>query len=231
MRRLAIFDIDGTLILPSTGLLLARGLRAQGVLRRRDVVMGAIYTLRMRMNRVNYEAVAREALAFLHGRQVDEVRGWFEDAFEHHMRDRFCVSAVERLRAHQEAGDRVVLLSGTSQLVGEILGRVLEVDDLICAHAEIEDDGSISDRIVRPVPYAAGKVACAAILAERAGLEVGDAVAYSDSMSDRPILEVVGEAIAVNPDPFLARLARRKGWEILACNGTCSIPPRAEPEG
>jgi HAD superfamily hydrolase (TIGR01490 family) len=212
--RLAIFDIDGTLIVPSTGLLLARGLKDLGVASWGDVARGAWFTILMRMHRLRYEDVVRHALGFLVGHHVDEVRRWFEHSFERHMRRAFVAETVDRLKAHHRAGDTVVLLSGTSQLVGEIICRVLPVDDLVCSDVTLKD-GCITDEIHRPFPYGRGKVHWGEVLAQRAGLPLDGAIAYSDSLSDLPLLEAVATPVAVKPDPFLRRLAARRGWEVI----------------
>ena len=228
--RLAIFDIDGTLIVPSTGLLLARGLKDLGIVGWRDVLRGAWFTVLMRMHRLRYEDVVGHALSFLVGHHVDEVRRWFEHAFERYMRQAFVAETVSRLRAHKRAGDTVVLLSGTSQLVGELICRVLPVDDLVCSDVTLEDD-CITDDLRRPFPYGRGKVHWAQVLAERAGLSLDGAVAYCDSMSDLPLLEAVDHPVAVRPDPFLRRLARRKGWEVLEGKGKVDVGSCVERNG
>ena len=50
MRKMAIFDIDGTLIRPSTGWFLTRAMRRQGVIRRRDVARGIYYSALLKLN-------------------------------------------------------------------------------------------------------------------------------------------------------------------------------------
>ncbi len=226
--RLAIFDIDGTLIVPSTGLLLARGLKDLGLVGWRDVLQGAWFTVLMRLHRLRYEDVVGHALSFLVGHHVDEVRRWFEHSFDHHMRGAFVAETVERLREHHSAGDTVVLLSGTSQLIGEIIRRVLPIDDLVCSDVTLKDE-RITDELRRPFPYGRGKVHWAGVLADRAGLPLEEAVAYCDSMSDLPLLEAVARPVAVRPDRYLRRLALRRGWEVLRGKGKVDVGSRMGP--
>lgn len=224
MPRLAIFDIDGTLIAPSTGLLLARGLRDQGVVGLGGLLRGAWYTLLMRIGRIDYDAVIRDAMSVIEGRSVDEVRGWVDAAYDAHMTDRFVPVALERLRAHVAAGDAVCVISATSRLIGDRLARDLPVDRVVCADTEVVD-GRITDRLVQPIPYGPGKVPCAEAIAADLGLPLEEATFYTDSSSDLPLLEACGEPVAVNPDPRLRRVARARGWEILVDRGRTALGP------
>ncbi|HEY8431454.1 MAG TPA: haloacid dehalogenase-like hydrolase, partial [Sandaracinaceae bacterium] len=62
--------------------------------------------------------------------------------------------------------------------------------------------------------YAEGKVERARAWAAEHGVDLSRSVFYTDSVSDRPMLETVGEPRVVNPDPRLSALARRRGWPI-----------------
>jgi hypothetical protein len=63
--------------------------------------------------------------------------------------------------------------------------------------------------------YKRAKAVAIAEMAEREGFDLADSYAYSDSISDLPMLEAVGHPVAVNPDAALAALAREQGWEVL----------------
>ena len=52
-------------------------------------------------------------------------------------------------------------------------------------------------------------------MAEREGFDLAASTAYSDSHTDLPFLEAVGNPVAVNPDRELARIAAERGWEVL----------------
>jgi len=69
--------------------------------------------------------------------------------------------------------------------------------------------------VVKPMCYGAGKVARAERLARERGFSLSDATFYSDSITDLPLLERAGEAVVVNPDGRLRRVARRRGWSVL----------------
>jgi phosphoserine phosphatase len=76
-------------------------------------------------------------------------------------------------------------------------------------------DGTYTGNLAGPFCYADGKVEAMQELARWEGLDLGQCYAYSDSVSDLPMLQAVGHPVAVNPDSKLERLARRQGWPIV----------------
>jgi phosphoserine phosphatase len=78
----------------------------------------------------------------------------------------------------------------------------------------VGSDGAFTGRLVEPLCYGVGKLARARELAARVGFDLDEATFYSDSYTDLPLLEAVRTPVAVNPDPRLARLARRRGWRV-----------------
>jgi HAD superfamily hydrolase (TIGR01490 family) len=220
--RLAIFDIDGTLIRPSTGWLITQALRDEGILGRRDLVRGAYFQTLLRLGVLNYERVVKTAMKVLKGRSEEEVRGWFDKAFEDKGRHRFVQTAVDLLHQHRERGDRIALISGTSRIIGELICTYMPVDDLICADAEIVD-GRITDQIILPVPYKEGKIPHAERLSRETGLSLENAIFYTDSIADLPLMERVGEPVAMNPDLRMGWVAKKRGWRIIADTRSCTL--------
>ena len=214
MSRLAIFDIDATLVYPSTGIHLARGLRAEGIIGRLKLLQGALYLSLVRLRFIRYETLIRHGMGVVEDRLEEEVSGWFEKVYEDRVRASFVRSVTEKLFEHQARGDHVVLISATSSMLGNFIATALGVTRCACAEVEVRD-GRIRNRVLQPVPYGEGKVAHAERFAEEAGLKLDDAFFYTDSISDLPLLERVGQPVVVNPDPFLRRVSLKRGWPIV----------------
>ena len=121
--------------------------------------------------------------------------------------------AVELIESHQEAGRRVYLVSASPEEIVMPLARHLGVDAAIASRAQINAEGRYTGEVEF---YAAGEHKVAAILeeAERYDLDLDGSFAYSDSVTDLPMLETVGHPVAVNPDRALLKEATSRGWEI-----------------
>jgi alcohol-forming fatty acyl-CoA reductase len=120
--------------------------------------------------------------------------------------------AVRRIRAHRARGDRVVLLTGALDFLVEPLRHL--ADELIAARLT-ERRGAFTGELTEPPLTADGRASTAARLAAEAGFELADCHAYGDSISDLPMLELVGHPVAINPDFRLAREAHRRNWPVL----------------
>jgi HAD superfamily hydrolase (TIGR01490 family) len=117
---------------------------------------------------------------------------------------------------HRDAGDLVAIVTGATPYVARPLGRELGIDHVVSSELEVDARGVFTGKPIDPLCYAEGKVTRAEKLAQEHGFELSKAVFYTDSLTDLPLLERVGEPIAVNPDPRLKRVAKRRGWRIEA---------------
>ncbi len=121
---------------------------------------------------------------------------------------------LERAYAHQDAGCLVYIVTAASQEMADLMAHVLGFDGGLGSRSEIVD-GRYTGRAAGPFNYREGKVTAMRELAERESLHLARSYAYSDSESDLPMLRAVGHPVVVNPDPELARIAAREGWEVL----------------
>ena len=87
------------------------------------------------------------------------------------------------------------------------------MQDFLCTHL-IDHNDELTGEVFDPPCYGAGKIVWAQRYADEHGARLSDAYLYTDSHSDRPLLEAVGHPIAVNPDARLKRLAQKRGWPI-----------------
>jgi HAD superfamily phosphoserine phosphatase-like hydrolase len=121
--------------------------------------------------------------------------------------------ALELIREHQRAGRKVFIISASPQEIVEPLGGYLGVDGAIGTRAKIDAEGRYTGEVDF---YSYGPYKAEAILeaANWEGIDLTRSYAYSDSITDLPMLEVVGHPVVVNPDRDLARIARDREWEV-----------------
>jgi HAD superfamily hydrolase (TIGR01490 family) len=115
------------------------------------------------------------------------------------------------VRDHQDAGRPCFIATAASQPAAEILADALVMDGAMGTCWEIED-GVYTGRLDGPFAYGEGKAQRLREFAAEREIDLAHSWAYSDAVSDLPMLEAVGHPVAVNPDAPLAEVAAREGW-------------------
>ncbi len=125
--------------------------------------------------------------------------------------------AVELVKAHQAAGDDVVIVTATNEFVTRPIADAFGVAELIAIDLAKDAHGEYTGEIAGTPSFREGKVArVESWLAQRnLGWKDVEATFYSDSMNDLPLLEKVAHPVATNPDERLKQLAVARGWRIL----------------
>jgi putative phosphoserine phosphatase/1-acylglycerol-3-phosphate O-acyltransferase len=93
------------------------------------------------------------------------------------------------------------------------MAREMQIEHIVCTELEVVN-GMLSGNAIMPLCYGTGKLERAKRFLADMGAQVEDAVVYSDSVTDLPLLEAARTAIAVNPDPRLRRVALQRGWRV-----------------
>ena len=154
-----------------------------------------------------------QAVARLEGQAEAEMRDrvdrWFADEVAHRLRP----GAASALSQHREAGDHLVVATTSSPYAAGAARRTFGLDDQISTRFEVVDGRFTGE--VSQWALGADKAARVREYAAREGIDLGNSVAYTDSISDLALLEAVGEPVAVNPDRALAVEARRRGWTVV----------------
>lgn len=145
------------------------------------------------------------------GAPVEEMAALAADAFDSLVLPRSFPAAIRRIREHRAAGHRIVFITGALDFTVAPMSPL--ADEVAAARLEVRDGRYTGDLV--DVPLAGD--ARAAWLRRRAlelGADLRSSYAYGDSISDLPLLESVGNPVAVNPDHRLARVARDRRWAL-----------------
>jgi HAD superfamily hydrolase (TIGR01490 family) len=118
------------------------------------------------------------------------------------------------IEQHRNAGRETWIVSASPIEIVEPLAIALEMTGGIGTRGEVED-GVYTGRLAGPFCYGPGKAEAIVAIATERNINLADSWSYSDSMSDVPMMELVGNAVAVNPDAQLSALARSRGWPIV----------------
>ncbi len=210
----AIFDVDGTLIgsnvvsyyawlrmreLPGP----VRPLWLAGFLAKVPYYWGLDKISRSHFNRAFYKNYR--------GWKPARARHLGKESFSGFTLERMYPEALEALRKHRKAGHRVVLLSGALDFLLEPFEDM--VDDVLCARLS-EENGAYTGELTGAPVAGDARARMLASFARRRGLDLSKSYAYADSISDLPMLEAVGNPVAVNPDRRLAAAATERGWQL-----------------
>jgi HAD superfamily hydrolase (TIGR01490 family) len=216
-RAAAFFDLDKTLMAGSSGMQFARIAARHGIVGRRQLASWAVEHLRYRLRgttdarTAEVLRVARDLIAGVPVRTVERMNPEVMAA----ILPRVYPQMLEEVYAHQDAGRATFIVSAAGNGVVESLAGVLRMDGGIGTSYEVDGDGTFTGRFDGPFVYGKGKVEAMEAFAAEHGIDLAASYAYSDSLSDLPMLRAVGHPVVVNPDPALAEMAREEGWETM----------------
>jgi HAD superfamily hydrolase (TIGR01490 family) len=212
VRVAAFFDMDRTVLSCNSGALWVRYLRRRREMSRIEALRALRWLVEYKFAVLDFEGVTDRLVAGMAGTSEAELRKKCHDWYAEEVHAYLVPAARERVERHRQGGHLVVLLSSSSPYVTEPLARELRLDAVLCTRLEVEGD-RFTGRVRAPACYGRGKVYWAEQYAREQGVDLLRSYFYTDSYSDLPMLERVGQPVVVNPDPRLRRHARRAGWE------------------
>ncbi len=210
---LAVFDVDGTLVETNVvEYFLWMRLRAQPLedwpsFLARMLRQSPRWLYLERRSRAEFQRSFYREYA---GLDAEVMRRLGREALDAVTLRRIYPDGMRRIREHKRAGHRVLLLTGALDVVVEPLAELLEVE-VDCAHLLVKD-GRLTGDLQSPPPAGEARGALLQEYAERNAVVLADSFAYADSLSDLPMLELVGTPVAVNPDARLSQVAGQRGW-------------------
>src|SRR5439155_12411347 len=150
-------------------------------------------------------------LAWVRGRDEAAMRADCEAWYARTVRGYIYPAMAATVDAHRRLGHLLVLITSATRYLAEPLGADLGIEHFLVTRLLVAD-GLFTGEVVRPVCYGKGKVHSAEQFARAHDVDLARSFFYTDSVTDLPLLERVGEPRIVNPDPRLARIAARRGW-------------------
>jgi HAD superfamily hydrolase (TIGR01490 family) len=217
--RLALFDLDNTLLAGDSDYEWGQFLIDRGVLEREA------YEAQNRGFYEQYKAGTLDiheflgfALRPLADHTPEELERWHRDFMRTRIEPMMLPAARALVRRHLEAGDVCAIITSTNSFVTRPISRAFGIEHLIATEPE-QRNGRFTGRVAGLPSFRDGKVRrldeWLTGLGRRFG-DFGESACYSDSHNDLPLLERVSRPVAVDPDETLAREAARRGWERIS---------------
>jgi len=212
----AFFDLDKTVIAKASMVAFGRPLYNAGMINRWLIIRAMWSNLIFEMLGADEERMRKFRESTLR-----ITAGWDQALISAIVRDTLTEviepivydEALDLIREHQAAGRRVFIISASPEEIVAPLAQYLGVDEAIASRAELDEDGRYTGQVEfwSYGPYKADAMRAAALQHD---IDLSASYAYSDSMTDLPMLEAVGHPVAVNPDRELGKIAREREWDI-----------------
>lgn len=215
-RTAAYFDLDKTILATSATFALGTPMRRSGLISAFSLARGVVAQLpyllvggdQDHMSRL-MDQLAQMSAGVERSRFQEVIRSSLSTAIA----PAVYAEALDLIEAHHRAGHDVVVVSASSAEVVEPVAELVGADRAIATRMEVDDEGRFTGRIAHSLLHGA-KVQALEADAAAYGIDLGRSWAYSDSVTDRPMLEAVAHPVAVNPDRELRRLAAEKNWPV-----------------
>ncbi|MGH9301686.1 MAG: HAD family hydrolase [Acidimicrobiales bacterium] len=212
----AFFDLDKTVIATASMVAFGRPFYREGLISRRTVlrsVYGQLVYMHLGASEEKLARIRESVLALTKGWDQARIRAIVAETLEEIVEPIIYGEALDLIEAHRQMGRLVYIVSASPDEIVAPLARHLGADGAIASRPRIDGHGRYTGEMDF---YAYGPFKAEAIkeLAALEDIDLEGSFAYSDSYTDLPMLEVVGHAVAVNPDRLLANAARDRGWEV-----------------
>ena len=213
---LAIFDLDGTIM--STNVieqyLWARlpELSLAGQLAEVGQVMRRLPSY-LRAEQRDRGTFLRAVYRRYRGADLAALERFVDTSMAPHILSRLSPEAVRRIREHRAAGHTTILITGVVQPLTRPIQPLFDV--IVAAELGVDDEGRCTGFLTAPPLVGESRAAWLKHYAAMHEVDLDRSFAYADSHSDLPMLETVGNAVAVSPDIPLMRAAHRNGWSVV----------------
>ena len=235
-RQMAAFDLENTLIasnvVVSYAWLASRRIEGNDRLRLVGKLLGEAPGL-LKLDRKDRSDFLRHFYRRYEGASAEQMRVDSVEMLSEMILSKSFPAAIRRVREHKALGHRTVLITGALDFVVEPLAPLF--DDIVAASMSVDDQGRYTGQMLDVPPTGESRASILIDFAAANDIDLKESVAYADSSSDLPMLEVVGFPVAVNPETRLSAIARKRGWLVehwdKASGGSAPTLPLAPPRG
>ena len=216
---LTIFDLDDTLIAGDSDHLWGTWLCEQGLVdTARHASINESFHDDYRAGALDIAAYLRFALQPIAGHTTDEIATWQAAFLREKIAPIMLPAAAALIENHRQRGDTLLVITATNEVVAGPIVEQLGVENMIACGVELAEDRYTGAPLGTP-SYREGKVTRLHEWLNGREESLSGATFYSDSHNDLPLLQLVDNPVAVDPDPTLADYARQADWRIISLRG------------
>jgi HAD superfamily hydrolase (TIGR01490 family) len=215
--KAAFFDLDKTIIARASMVAYGRPLLREGLLSAtalaRAMIMQVAY-LHFGAGEERMAKIREKVLEVAKGADKREVARLVRETLGDVIEPIIFAEALDLIESHRAAGHLVFIVSASPEEIVLPLVEYLGATGAIASRAVVDEEGRYTGELELYV-FGPAKARAIRDVAEHSGVDLSESYAYSDSITDIPMLEEVGHPYAVNPDRALAKVAADRGWEVL----------------
>ena len=226
-RTAAFFDLDKTVIAKSSTLAFSKPFFDQGLLNRRSVLKSSYAQFLFTLSGADHDQMDRMRIHLTNmcsGWDVEQVKSIVNETLHDIVTPLVFAEAANLIAGHKLCGRDVVVVSASGEEIVAPIARALGATHAMATRMVVEDGRYTGE--VGFYCYGEGKVQAIRELAAREGYPLEHCYAYSDSITDLPMLQIVGHPTVVNPDRALRKEATARDWPILAFSRPVSLRDR-----
>lgn len=212
-RVAALFDMDKTIIAENSASLYMQHRYEQGEVSGWDLAKGLGAYLRYKVGILDIQAWTKSMMIEFKGREEEELARQGRRLFGALVRNTIYPEAERLIQEHHDRGHAVAIVSGATRYIVEPMADFLGVKHSLYTRLEVED-GLLTGRVLEPLCFDEGKIYWIQQFIEEQGIDLARSYFYTDSVTDLPLLELVGHPVVTNPDPLLYRTAVRRRWPV-----------------
>jgi HAD superfamily hydrolase (TIGR01490 family) len=213
---LAIFDLDNTLLNGDSDHAWGEFLCAQGIVDPEDYKRTNDYFYQQyKAGSMNIFEFLEFALRPLSLHPPEQLQQWHSLYMEQTVQPMMQPKALDLLAQHRARGDFLLIITATNHFVTGPIAKVLGVDALLATDPQIQD-GRYTGKVEGTPCFREGKVERLHQWLQNTRHDLAGSYFYSDSQNDLPLLELVDNPVAVDPDEILRRTATERGWPVIS---------------
>jgi HAD superfamily hydrolase (TIGR01490 family) len=209
----AFFDMDKTILSENSATLYMRYRYQRGEMSKRDLLRGFSAYLQYKLGILDIRSWTIGMLVQFSGQSEKKLEQeaivWVQE-----MVVQTIYPEAERLVAEHLAESHVVaIVSGATAFVVRPIAARLGIEHILHTRLEV-DNGLFTGRVIEPICFEEGKIYWLQQFIDEHGIDLAKSYFYSDSITDLPLLDLVGHPVATNPDPLLYRTAVKRRWPV-----------------
>lgn len=214
--KLALFDLDNTLLAGDSDHGWGEWLCKWGILNK------AVYKAKNDDFFAKYQEGTMDVMEYLNfsleilGKSsIKQLHEWHQQFMQDTIEPMITQKAEELLEFHRREGYRLVIITATNRFITEPIAKRLGVKDLIATDCEMKD-GRYTGKVAGIPCFQEGKVTRLKEWMKQNHADLAGSYFYSDSKNDLPLLSIVENPVAVDPDEELKNYAEQQGWPIIS---------------